>query len=319
MGVVSVNHDAVAEVAKELRRAVEKVSTVVRGKENVIELCLIGILSRGHILLEDVPGLGKTSLARSLAKVVGGDFSRLQLTADLLPVDIIGGQVLDSTKGVLSFRRGPIFANVVLADELNRATPRTQSGLLEAMAERAVSIDGTTYRLPSTFFVIATQNPVDHHGTYPLPQSQMDRFLLRTALGYPDTSIEVELLTGERQTEDALGEVLNPGALTEYWQLIDNVVFSPEVAKYLHAIVLATRNHVELQTGVSTRGLLQFGQAVRARALLKGRNFVSPDDVYALAVPVCAHRVVVRGTDRPAREDAEAIMTQLLERTQTPD
>ena len=299
--------------------AVRRIGEVVRDKEDVVRLAMITLLARGHLLLEDVPGVGKTTLARALAQILGGTFSRIQLTADLLPSDIVGGQILD--QGKLSFRPGPIFRNVVLADELNRATPRTQSGLLEAMAERSISVDGVTHALPDPFFVVATQNPVEHHGVYVLPQSQMDRFLIRSALGYPSDSVERELLMGD-QTEpgdpEALAPVFAPESLKLSAARLDGVALSEDVADYLQRIVKATRSSSALKTGVSTRGALLFARASRARALLEGRGFVTPDDVHALAVPVCAHRVVLAGVPRPSRLEAESVFQEILSTVPVP-
>lgn len=307
-----------------LETAVRRVGQVVRGKEEVVRLAMTAFLARGHLLLEDVPGVGKTTLGRALAAVIGGSFNRIQLTADLLPADIVGGQVLDAERQALNFRPGPIFANVVLADELNRATPRTQSGLLEAMAERSISVDGETHRLPDPFVVIATQNPVEHHGVYVLPQSQMDRFLVRTALGYPDDEVEWALLMGKppadgaAATPEELEPVFTADVLPSLFAAVDEVALSEDVARYLQQIVRATREAGLLATGVSTRGALSYARASRARALVSGRRFVTPDDVHALAVPVCAHRIVLRGNDRPSREESEAVMRELVDRIPVP-
>ncbi len=302
-----------------LERAVRDISRVVRGKEDVVRLSLVGVLAEGHLLLEDVPGVGKTTLAQALARILGGSFSRVQLTADLLPADLLGGQVLDRQSNALSFRPGPVFANVVLADELNRATPRTQSGLLEAMAERSVSVDGTTHALPQPFFVVATQNPADHHGVYHLPQSQMDRFLIRTHLGYPDEATELDLLQpeGNPVTADALEPVLSGAVLQSLTREVESVEMTSEVARYLQAIVLATRSAADISTGVSTRGLLAYGKAARAKALVEGRRFVTPDDVLDLAVPVCAHRIVL-DSHRASREEAEAAVFELANEVEPP-
>jgi MoxR-like ATPase len=302
-----------------LERAVRTVGRVVRGKDDVVRLTLVGLLARGHVLLEDVPGVGKTTLAQALARILGGTFSRVQLTSDLLPADLLGGQVLDRARQELAFRAGPIFANVVLADELNRATPRTQSGLLEAMAERSVSIDGITHALPDPFFVIATQNPIEHHGVYHLPQSQMDRFLLRTHLGYPDEATELELLraVGPTETDEAMEPALSGAVLDELMTAVDGVELSPDVARYLRAIIVATRSSGEIEMGVSTRGLLAYGRAARAKALVEGRRFVTPDDVLDLAVPVCAHRVALTG-ERATRAEAEAVVLELAEAVEPP-
>lgn len=305
-----------------LETAVRRIATVVRDKEEIIRLAMIGFLARGHVLIEDVPGVGKTTLARSLARAVGGSFSRVQLTSDLLPADILGGSVIDKATNEIAFRPGPIFANVVLADELNRATPRAQSGLLEAMAERSVSIDGTTHQLPNPFMVIATQNPTEHHGVYPLPESQLDRFLIRSSIGYPGDEAERALLKSggahAAKSVESIEPALTPSLVAQLTASVDDVNFSDDIVDYLQAVVRATRESRDLETGVSTRGAIQFARAVRARALISGRNYVNPDDVRSLAVPVCAHRVVVRGARRAGRLEAEAIIESIVDAVAVP-
>lgn len=313
-----------ADLVRDLQAAVQRVGEVVRGKDDVIQLAMVSFLARGHLLLEDVPGVGKTTLGRALARTLGGSFARIQLTADLLPADIVGGQIVDRDSGQLKFRPGPVFANVVLADELNRATPRTQSGLLEAMSERSISVDGDTHALPNPFLVIATQNPMEHHGVYALPQSQMDRFLVRTNLGYPDDETECQLLLGRARSDGAATKVedlqalLSPSSSATIFAAVDAVTLSEDIARYIQAIARASREARALSTGVSTRGALQFAQACRARALLSGRKFVTPDDVHGLAISVCAHRVVLRGNDRPTREECEAVLGDVVNQVPVP-
>jgi len=310
-------------MAKSIPIALRQISEIVRDKEEVAKLLLVGFFARGHVLIEDVPGVGKTTLARSLAKIIGGKFSRIQLTSDLLPADIVGGQVLNPKTQDLDFRPGPLFANIVLADELNRATPRTQSGLLEAMAERSVTIDGFSHVLADPFMVIATQNPTEHHGVYPLPESQLDRFLIRTDIGYPNASSEAELIMGKRVDDDhkkidALEPVWTGPELQTMFKKIEQVQIHPDVANYLQTLVQTTRDHRDLAAGVSTRGALAFARSARARAFIDLRPYVSPEDVKALFLPVCAHRVVVQGARQAHRTEAEAILEDILSRTSVP-
>jgi MoxR-like ATPase len=315
--------DAMSVPNLALETAVRRIAGVVQGKEEVVRLVMTGFLARGHVLLEDVPGVGKTTLGRAVSRVVGGVFRRIQLTADLLPADIIGGSVIDRKTGELTFRQGPIFANVVLADELNRATPRTQSGLLEAMAEHAVSVDGVRHPLPNPFFVLATQNPMEHHGVYALPQSQLDRFLLRLSLGYPDAATEKGLLMAQGSAPgsadlDHVEQALQPALLPELFKAVDAVHLSEPVVGYLQALIHETREGVGFRTGVSTRGALLFARCARAYALLSGRNFVTPDDLRQLAVPVCAHRVVIDDGATGSRERAEALVREIVDRVPPP-
>ena len=297
------------------RRLVQNVAQVVRGKEEVIKLAVVSLLARGHLLLEDVPGVGKTTLARALAASIGVSFRRLQCTSDLMPSDVLGGNVFNQSKGTFEFRAGPIFTQVLLADEVNRTTPKTQSALLEAMDERQVSIDGETHDLEEPFFVVATQNPQEFYGTYPLPESQLDRFLVRMSIGYPPPGVEREVLS--RRGSDPvqkLDSVMSVAELRHVQQAVDSVRVDDAILEYLHRIVIATRNTPLLSVGVSTRGALGFERATRARALVEGRSYVLPDDVKALAEPVLAHRVKVAGSMSGAavRDDAQRAIRELL-------
>lgn len=300
---------------------VEQVGTVLRGKEDVIRLSVVALLARGHVLIEDVPGVGKTTLARALAASLGLKFRRLQLTSDLMPADVLGGSIYDRESSTFVFRPGPVFTQVLLADEINRTTPRTQSALLEAMGERQVSIDGHTHTLDEPFFVMATQNPRDFYGTYPLPESQLDRFLLRLRVGYPGKDVEREVLVGRGAADpvDALRPVVGVDDLLAAREQVDQVEIDPGLLEYVHEVVLATREHPAIEVGASTRAALAFTQAVRARALVEGRSYAIPDDVKELIVPVLAHRLRTRGAQGPdAREDAEAVLSELRETIPVP-
>ena len=266
---------------------------VLQGKDEVIDLLLVGLLGGGHVLIEDVPGVGKTTLAKALARAVGVSFSRVQFTPDLLPSDILGSQILNPREGTFAFQRGPIFTHVLLADEINRASPRTQSALLEAMNESQATIDGVTHPLPAPFFVLATQNPSDYQGTYPLPEAQLDRFLLRIGVGYPALDDERTMLFARQRADplDAVETVCDADELTRMLAAAREVEVKRPVADYLLGIVAKTREHPDLALGVSPRGSLALFRADQARALLAGRSWVSPDDVAALAGPALAHRV----------------------------
>lgn len=295
---------------------------VVLGKEQVVRWCLVALLAGEHVLLEDVPGVGKTLVAKALARSVAGDFCRLQFTPDLLPSDILGSSVFDSKQGQFIFHRGPIFSNIVLADEINRAPPRTQSALLEAMSEGQVSIDGQTFPLPRPFLVIATQNPFEFEGTYALPESQLDRFLLRISMGYPGRDDERRVLTSHRQGEPVqeLEPVIEGEQVAALQEAVRTIAFEESVGDYLLDIVHRTRQSDELRVGVSTRGALSLYRAAQALALIEDRHFVVPDDVKRLAPMVLAHRVIMKGFLRTGqREAAEALIRRLVEQTAVPE
>jgi len=296
-------------------RIVKNVGRVLEGKREVVSLAVVALLARGHLLVEDVPGVGKTTLARALAKSVGVAFRRLQFTSDLMPADVLGGNVLESGTRFV-FRPGPVFTNVLLADEINRTTPRTQSALLEAMDERRVSLDGQTHPLDEPFFVVATQNPEEFHGTYPLPESQLDRFLLRLRVGYPPPEVERLVLSRRRGEDptDALESVCTRDELLAAQQSVDRVRVDDAVLDYLHALVLATRRSPLLELGASTRAALALERATRAHALVEGRTFALPDDVRAVASAVLAHRVRPAGArdGMAVAHDGERVIRELL-------
>ncbi len=304
-----------------LQRLVQNMESVVLGKHEVVQLSVVALLAGEHILLEDVPGVGKTLIAKALAKSIHGQFSRIQFTPDLLPSDILGSSIYNNTSNQFLFSAGPIFANVVLADEINRAPPRTQSALLEAMSEHQASIDGVTHNMPNPFLVIATQNPFEFEGTYHLPESQLDRFLVRVDVGYPSRSSEREVLRSHRMGEpvDQLAPVVSLEEVQSAREKVRAIRVEDSVVDYLQDIVEATRNSTDLLIGISTRGALSFYRACQSRALLNGRAFVTPDDVKALAVPVIAHRVIPRGLNAGSdRKLVEAGIRRLLESVRVP-
>lgn len=293
-----------------------RISTALRGRADVVERALVCLLTGGHLLIEDVPGVGKTTLARAMAAAFDLSFRRIQFTSDLLPADILGVSVLDSTTASFQFRPGPIFSHLLLADELNRATPRTQSALLEAMSEGQVSIEDQTHDLPQPFLVIATQNPTEHHGTFPLPESQLDRFLMRIDIGYPDAEAEKSLLLGE-SAETAPLDPLRPETLLEIQRQTAEVRIDDSIADYLLAVIRATREDDRIELGISTRGALALKRASQGFAVLAGRDYVVPDDVQTAAEPVLAHRILLRHAEAGSREKILTIR-QLIEQTEVP-
>lgn len=297
------------------------VSSALLGKPDAVRLCIVALLAEGHILIEDAPGVGKTSLAKAIAKSIDCEFSRLQFTPDMLPSDILGSSVFLPNLGEFEFRQGPIFTNILLADEINRTTPRTQSALLEGMSEGQASIEGQTYPLPSPFFVLATQNPFEFEGTYPLPENQLDRFMLCIDIGYPARDVERQVLTNHRngQPVDSLEAVMTGPQVVELQKEVHAVRVDDSLNDYILDIVHATRDHEELELGVSTRGAITLYRAAQALALVNGRDFAVPDDIKDLSVPVLAHRIVCRGLVREGnRERPRAIIRQIVEQVPVP-
>ena len=303
-----------------IKKLIDNLEKVIIGKRESVGLIVIGLLCQGHVLIEDVPGVGKTVLARSLAKSLGCTFNRLQFTPDMLPSDVTGVSIFNQKKGVFEFRNGPIFAQVVLVDEINRATPKTQSALLEAMEERQVTVDGKTYPLPKPFMVLATQNPIEYEGTFPLPEAQLDRFLLRVRLGYPNPKDEIEILDRQqiRHPIDTLESVIEVKELRDVMEDIKQVYVSVPIKQYLVELVDRTRQNNDLYLGASPRGSLALYRTSQVTAAMDGRDFVLPDDIKKLAVPVLAHRVIA-GTEARLKElSAETIIKEIIENTPVP-
>lgn len=307
-----------------LDHLVQEVETVFHGKGKVVRLAVAALLARGHILFEDVPGVGKTTLAHALAKALGLSFRRIQFTSDLLPSDVLGVSIYNPQTAQFETRKGPIFTNVVVADEINRAPPRTQSGLLEAMQDGRVTIDDQTLDLPSPFMVMATQNPLEHHGTYPLPESQLDRFLMRITIGYPDDEAERKILTESRSLApvvDRLRTVLSPAQVIALQDRIEEVVVDPAILDYLMAIVQRTRTTPKLRMGVSPRGNISVFRAARAYALTRGRTYLIPDDVRDLIIPCLAHRILPAGASDSTYDvhnETAAILAGILGEVEAP-
>ncbi len=295
---------------------------VLRGKSEVIRLSVVCLLARGHLLVEDVPGVGKTTLAQALALSVECGFQRIQCTSDMLPGDILGVTIYNAKSGEFEFKPGPVFTNILLADEINRATPKTQSALLEAMNERQISIDGRTLKMAEPFLVIATQNPVEHHGTYPLPESQLDRFLMRLRIGYPDAASERQIVRNHHSGPEArVDRVLSPEELVDLQRAVEAVSVDDALVDYMLAIVEQTRKNEMLALGVSPRAAQSLYRASQALALMEGRDYVIPDDIKRLAGPVFAHRIVLnQRTSLVARstEAAERILDEILSRIEVP-
>lgn len=310
-----------AHLREPLAHLRENITSVLLGKPDVVRLAMVALLADGHVLIEDVPGTGKTLLAKAIARSLDGCFHRVQFTPDLLPSDLIGTSVFHQPTGEFVFKPGPIFANVVLADEINRATPRTQSALLEAMSDRQVSVDGRTLPLAPPFLVLATQNPYEFEGTYPLPESQLDRFLMRLEIGHPDRAAEKEVLARHRDGEpvDYVRPVLRTADVAELQQAARHVRVEESLYDYILDVVDGTRNHPELYLGASTRAAIALYRAAQATALLEGREFVVPDDVKQLARPVLVHRLLAKSYRRgEGRNTADYIMAEILEQTPVP-
>lgn len=301
-------------------KLIDNIEKVLIGKRSVIEMMVAAVLANGHVLLEDVPGVGKTMLVRALAKSVGGEFKRIQFTPDLLPTDVTGVAIFNQRSLEFEFRQGPLFANVILADEINRTSPKTQSSLLEAMEERSVTVDGVTYRLPEPFFVMATQNPLEYEGTFPLPEAQLDRFLMQLRLGYPSVDEEMRMLSrfSDANPLDQLESVMTAEELAQLQQQASAVKISEGVKEYIVRLCHRTRDHHHVYLGVSPRGSLALYRASQALAFVRGREYVIPDDVKELVPLIFAHRMMVKPESRLEGSTVERILTAILSETRVP-
>ena len=304
----------IQQISRKTNQVIDEVEKVIVGKRDTIALVLTSFLCNGHVLIEDVPGVGKTTLAKSLAIALGCSFKRIQFTPDLLPADITGTSIYNQKNFEFEFRPGPIFAQFILADEINRATPKTQSSLLECMEERQVTADGSTYPLPAPFFVIATENNVEHHGTYPLPEAQLDRFMIRLSIGYPDSKQESLILDSQMVEHPIVNTetILCAEDIIELQKSVRKVFLETSLRDYIVEIVTATRNHPMVALGASPRGSLNLSQATRSFAAISGRDYVLPDDVKALAVPILAHRLILKPEARIRSLSPEDVVEEIL-------
>lgn len=307
-------------LATTAEKVVQNVERVIVGKHAEVELTLVALLSKGHILLEDVPGTGKTMLAKSLARSLGCSFKRIQFTPDLLPSDVTGVSIYNQKTTEFEYRPGPVSAQIILADEINRATPKTQSSLLEAMEEQQVTVDGVSYQLPDPFLVLATENPIEYEGTFPLPEAQLDRFLLRLSLGYPDKQDEITILETQQEVHplDSLGQVVDAAELVQAQSAVKAIYVDRLISEYIVNITAATREHEDIYLGASPRGSLGVYRASQARAAMHGRDFVTPDDVKAVAVSVLSHRLILNAAARMRQLSTGDLLGGILSRVVVP-
>lgn len=312
---------SVKAIQELIERVVGNVKQVILGKDEVVHLTMIAVISKGHVLIEDVPGVGKTVLTKAIARSIGCSFKRIQFTPDLLPADITGVSIYNQRSGNFEYRHGPLFSQFLLADEINRATPKTQSALLEAMEEKQVTVDGTTYQLPSPYIVMATQNPIEYEGTFPLPEAQLDRFMMNIVLGYPSQADEIKILENQqfRHPIDSLEPVISANDLIRVQEIVKEIVVKREIGQYIVDLVTATRNHPKVYLGASPRASLALFRAAQVLAAIRGRGYVIPDDVKALLSPILRHRIIVRSDERVRGVKSDQIVADVVASVPSPD
>jgi len=314
---------AATQFESKIRLLKQSIEKVIKGKSDVVDLAIVALLAKGHLLIEDVPGVGKTTLAHAMARSFDCTFQRIQFTSDLLPSDLTGVSIFNQVERSFEFRKGPIFANLILADEINRTTPKTQSALLEAMSEGKVTVEDKTYSLPHPFMVVATQNPIEHHGTYPLPESQLDRFLMRIQMGYPSEEDEKQIVRAQinYSAAEELTPMLSAQDIQEAQKQVESVQLHDALLDYMMALTRMTRSNEQLTLGISPRGTMALYRAAQARAFLKGRNYCVPDDIKCLVVPVFSHRVIINtkySSPLPKSAEAESVIKGLMEEVEVP-
>jgi MoxR-like ATPase len=314
---------AATQFESKIRLLKQSIEKVIRGKSDVVDLAIVALLAKGHLLIEDVPGVGKTTLAHAMARSFDCTFQRIQFTSDLLPSDLTGVSIFNQVERSFEFRRGPIFANLILADEINRTTPKTQSALLEAMSEGKVTVEDQTYTLPQPFMVVATQNPIEHHGTYPLPESQLDRFLMRIQMGYPSEEDEKQIIRAQinYSTAEGLTPILSADDIQEAQKRVEEVQVHDSLLNYIMALTRMTRSNEQVTLGISPRGTMALYRAAQAQAFLAGRNYCVPDDIKCLVVPVFSHRVIINSrysSPLPKSAEAESVIRGLMEEVVVP-
>jgi len=314
---------AATQFESKIRLLKQSIEKVIKGKSDVVDLAIVALLAKGHLLIEDVPGVGKTTLAHAMARSFDCTFQRIQFTSDLLPSDLTGVSIFNQVERSFEFRKGPIFANLILADEINRTTPKTQSALLEAMSEGKVTVEDKTYSLPQPFMVVATQNPIEHHGTYPLPESQLDRFLMRIQMGYPSEEDEKQIVRAQinYSAAEELTPMLSAQDIQEAQKQVESVQLHDALLDYMMALTRMTRSNEQLTLGISPRGTMALYRAAQARAFLKGRNYCVPDDIKCLVVPVFSHRVIINtkySSPLPKSAEAESVIKGLMEEVEVP-